>query len=147
MTIQAKIIPGYGAASGKNEDHRYPDRTLARQASYFEALGLDLAPYYLGTLNVDITPYSFKIGTPKHFFKQVAWSEFISPENFYFFDVSLAYQTKRYQGLIYMPDTETKEEHVQKSTTLELILPRITDLRYGQEILVTIDKEQLPLTK
>ncbi len=147
MTIQATIIPGYGAASGKNKDNRYPGGTIALQAPYFTVLGLDLSPYYLGTLNIDISPHSFEIKTPKHFFKQVAWSEFISPENFYFFDVSLEYKSGTYEGLIYMPDPETKEEHEQKPTTLELILPKIADLQYGDRVSVTIDPVQLLLTK
>ncbi|MEO0527473.1 MAG: hypothetical protein AAFZ89_09610 [Bacteroidota bacterium] len=145
MTIHAKIIPGYGAASGKNKDNRYPNGTIAEQAAYFKALGLDLSPYFLGTLNIDISPYSFELVKPKYFFEQIDWSEFISPENFYFFDVSLLYQTKTYKGLIYMPDPKTKEEHLQKTTTLELILPKIDGLVYGVDITVTIDPEQLKL--
>ncbi len=146
MTIPATIVPGYGAASGKNQDHRYPRGTIGLQTPYFQALGLDLSVYYPGTLNIDISPYSFEIGTPKHFFKQVAWSEFISPENFYFFDVSLEYLTKTYEGLVYMPDPETKEEHLQPPTTLELILPKIADLQYGDVISLTVAPTQILLT-
>ncbi|MGB5820040.1 MAG: hypothetical protein WBG90_11200 [Saonia sp.] len=143
MKINAKIIPGYGVASGKNKDNRYPKGTIAIQAEYFEERGLDLSGFFKGTLNIDISPNTFTIKNPKYFFEQVDWSNHIPPENFYFFDISLFHENQVYSGLIYMPDPKTKEEHVQQSTTLELILPKVDGLRYGEEVLVDIDQEQL----
>ncbi len=145
MRIEAKVIPGYGVASGKIKDSRYPKGTLAQQASYFKAKGLDLSPFYLGTLNVDVSPYNFTIKTPKHFYEQINWSEYIPPENFYFFDVVLFFENTAYQGLIYMPDPKTKTEHQQFKTTLELILPKIENLNYGGKVHLEIDVTQLAM--
>ncbi len=39
------VIPGYGAASGKNKDARYSKRTIEAQLEYFKQRGLDLSPY------------------------------------------------------------------------------------------------------
>ncbi len=143
MKIKAKVIPGYGAASGKNKDVRYSKGTIGTQLEHFKQRGLDLSPYFMGTLNVDISPYSYKIENPTFFFEQVDWSEHISPENFYFFDVVLTFNHKDYKGLVYMPDPETKEEHKQLSTTLELILPKIENLEYGAEVYLSLEDEQL----
>ncbi|MEK6153754.1 hypothetical protein WIW50_10865 [Flavobacteriaceae bacterium 3-367] len=145
--IQAKVIPGYGAASGKNQDQRYPKGTISVQAAFFEERGLDLSSFFKGTLNIDISPYTFEIKKPKHFFEQVDWSEHIPPENFYFFDISLFHKGTSYEGLIYMPDPKTKTEHVQQTTTLELVLPKVAGLEYGQEVSVGIDQGQLQLNK
>lgn len=145
--IQAKIIPGYGAASGKNNDQRYPKGTLRMQTAFFEERGLDLSAYFKGTLNIDISPFTFEIKEPKHYFDQVDWSEHIPPENFYFFDISLLHDGTEYEGLIYMPDPKTKTEHVQQTTTLELILPKVAGLQYGQQVSVMIDRGQLQLNK
>ena len=145
MRIDAKVIEGYGVASGKSGDSRYPKGTIKAQLSYFQKHGLDLSDYYMGTLNVDISPFSFKIKTPKHSFYQINWSPHIPPENFFFFDVSMTYDGNTYDGLIYMPDPSTKPEHVQKPNTLELILPKIPDIGYGCKVSLLISDSQLEI--
>ncbi len=143
--IQGKIIPGHGVASGKGKDPRYPKGTLRLQAPYFKERGLDLNVYYLGTLNVDIAPLSFRIGKGKYFFEGIAWSEHIPPENFYFFDTALVYKGKRYEGLIYMPDPETKVDHEQLATVLELILPPIEGISTNDLVGLEIDEKSLQI--
>ena len=86
MKIKAVVQQGHGVASGKANDVRYPKGTLHAQFDLFRTKGLDLSPYFLGTVNVDISPYHFKIKKPKYFFEDINWSAFIPPENFYFFD-------------------------------------------------------------
>jgi len=141
--VQGEIKSGYGVASGKRKDERYPEGTLKQQFKYFLDRGLDLSIYFMGTINLDISPNTYEIKTPKHFFKNIDWSDYIPPENFYFFDVSLYHINKTYQGLIYMPDPETKEDHVQKPNILELILPKINGLEYGHMVDIAIKKAQL----
>ncbi len=147
MKIKAKVIPGYGAASGKNKDPRYSKGTIASQLSHFKERGLDLSPYFPGTLNVNISPYNYAIKESKHFFEQVNWSEHISAENFYFFDITLLFDNNKYEGLVYMPDPKTKEEHKQSSSTLELILPKIENLNYGAQVDLVIEDSQLAIFK
>ena len=143
MRIKGKVSPGHGVASGKSGDARYPGGTLRAQFNYFKDRGLDLSPYYLGTINLDIAPLEFKIGQPKLFLKEVNWSGFIPPENFYFFDLEAFNGKDSYRGLIYMPDPETKVEHGQKNTVLELILPRINNLHYGDQLEIEVPEEQM----
>ena len=112
--VQGEIKSGHGVASGKGKDERYPEGTLRQQCKHFLERGLDLSTYFMGTVNVDISPYAYVLKRPKHFFKDINWSEHIPPENFYFFEVTLHFKNSTYEGLVYMPDPETKEDHLQK---------------------------------
>jgi len=143
IKLRGEIKSGYGVASGKLKDERYPEGTLKQQFKHFLERDLDLSEYFMGTINVDISPFSYEIREPKYFFKNINWSDYISPENFYFFDVSLRFEKIIYEGLIYMPDPETKEDHVQKPTILELLLPKIKGLEYGNIVDIEIKKNQL----
>ncbi|NAY93407.1 hypothetical protein GTQ34_15965 [Muricauda sp. JGD-17] len=147
MRVKGKVIPGYGVASGKGGDPRYHEGTLKLQYPHFKEKGLDLSPFYMGTLNVNIAPYRYQIIKPKLYFENIAWSDHIPPENFYFFDVSLHFKGKRFGGLVYMPDPQTKEDHLQKPTVLELILPKINGLHYGDNLYVNVPEEQLGLIR
>ena len=143
MRVEGKVIPGYGVASSQGKDARYPLGTIREQVKHFQQRGLDLSPFFMGTINVDIAPHSFSLGKPKHFFDGVNWSSHIPPENFYFFDVKLHYRNTSYEGFVYMPDPATKPEHMQKETVLELILPKIEDLAYDQLVELEVDRSQL----
>jgi len=143
--VRGEIRSGHGVASGKGKDERYPEGTLKQQFEHFLKKGLDLGNYFRGTINLDISPSSYQIKKPKYFFKNIDWSDYIPPENFYFFDVSLSFKDKTYDGLIYMPDPETKEDHVQIPNMLELILPKIKGLSYGHIVDVTVKKSQLEI--
>ena len=143
MKIKGVISPGHGVASGQSGDLRYPGGTLKLQLPYFRKKGLNLTPYFLGTINLDIAPNQFEIGTPKLFMEKIKWSEYIPPENFYFFDVVLYRDKEVYEGLIYMPDPETKVEHEQHASILELLLPKINGLSYGETVEIEIQDSQL----
>ncbi|WP_273567128.1 hypothetical protein [Maribacter halichondriae] len=143
--VRGEIKSGHGVASGKGKDERYPEGTLKLQFKHFLERGLDLSNYFMGTINLDISPCSYVIKKPKHFFKHIDWSDYIPPENFYFFDVTLHYKDKTYKGLVYMPDPETKADHVQIPNMLELILPKIKGLEYGDMIEIAIKTDQLDI--
>lgn len=145
MKIKGVISPGHGVASGQSGDLRYPGGTLKLQLPYFRKKGLNLTPYFLGTINLDIAPNQFEIGTPKLFMEKIKWSEYIPPENFYFFDVVLYRDKEVYEGLIYMPDPETKVEHEQNKSILELILAKIEGLDYGDIVEIEVPETQLKI--
>lgn len=44
-----------------------------------------------------------------------------------------------------MPDPATKAEHFQNPTILELLLPEIDGLKYGDAVIIDVDEEQLEL--
>ena len=143
MKIKGRVSRGYGVASGMAGDKRYPEGTLKKQLPYFKERGLDLSPYFLGTINLDIAPYIFEIKKPKTFLKRIHWSEYIPPENFYFFDLTLLLKGQTYQGLVYMPDPATKVEHEQKNSVLELILPKIHGLSSDDIVEIEVPGDQL----
>lgn len=147
MTVEGTVIPGHGVASGKSNDPRYMGGTIRMQVPYFKDRGLDLADYHMGTINVDISPFSFDIKQPKHYLEKIAWSEHIGPESFYFFDVRLTFLNANYEGLVYMPDPATKEEHHQKPTVLELLLPKVDGLEYDARVFMSLRDDQLELRK
>ena len=143
MKVKGRISQGHGVASGKAGDSRYPEGTLKQQFPHFKNRGLDLSPYFLGTINLDIAPHIYKILTPKLFLENVDWSDYIPPENFYFFDLKLHHQGQTFNGLIYMPDPKTKVEHEQKMSVLELILPKIEGLQYDDLVEIEVPSDQL----
>ena len=143
MSIKGIVIKGHGVASGKANDPRYPLGTLSAQIPFFIELGLDLQEFYQGTINLDISPLEYKIVEPYKFFKEILWSEYIPAENFYFFKLVLIHNKRRIGGLIYMPGPETKTEHHQNRSTLELILPKIENLNYGDSLNIEVPETQL----
>jgi hypothetical protein len=44
-----------------------------------------------------------------------------------------------------MPDPATKAEHFQNPTILELILPKIDGLNYGDTVIIEVDEKQIQL--
>ena len=46
-----------------------------------------------------------------------------------------------------MPDPATKAEHFQNPTILELILPKIDGLNYGDAVTIEVYDEQIELKK
>ncbi len=143
VRINGRVKPGYGVASGKGGDIRYPQGTLRIQSPFFKEKGLDLNQFFMGTINFDIAPYRFEIKQPKYYFENINWSDHIPAENFYFFDLFVYFKGQEYSGLIYMPDPKTKVEHEQQNSTLELILPKIHDLEYGDEAAIQVPEKQM----
>ena len=146
IKIQGTIVPGHGVASGKGNDPRYPQGTLAMQQPHFAERGLDIDQFHRGTVNVDISPACFTIKKGKYFFENIDWSAHIPPENFYFFDVTLIYEDQPYEGLIYMPDPATKTDHMQNPSVLEVMLfSKVPNLVYGKLVFLEVDDEQLTI--
>ena len=145
--VSGFVVQGHGVASGIGTDPRYPKGTLWQQAPYFSQAGLDMSGFYRGTINLDIRPFAFVILDPKHYFQAINWSPFIPPENFYFFELIAHYKDKVYEGLIYMPDPETKTDHPQDTQILELLLPKISGLNYGDHLKIQVPKDQLKFYK
>jgi CTP-dependent riboflavin kinase len=137
--ISAIIIQGYGVASGTGEDTRFPEGSIKMQMPHFRKRGLDLSTYYPGTLNLDISPYDFELGKPKYYFEGITWSKYMPPENFYFFDITLSFNSNIYHGLVYLPDPKTKVDHPQPDHMLEVLAPLIPGASYGKEINIELD--------
>lgn len=144
--VVARIVPGHRVASGLNANPRFPGGTLLMQAPHFRALGFDLAAYHQGTMNVSIAPYRYRVVKAPTTFRQVKWHPTDPAEDFSFFDVQLTRaDAPPVAGKIYYPHPDTKPMHFQQPDVLELLLPFVEGLKYGDEIQLRIPAEQMIL--
>lgn len=143
MQIPGIVKPGYGVASGKGGDSRFPQGTIAMQVPFFRELGLDLSGYFWGTLNISIHPHRYKVKNSKFTFRNVKWSPTEPAEDFSFFDCRILFGNTCYEGLIYYPHPETKPEHFQAADILEIIAPKIDGLNYGDKVRLECDRDQV----
>ena len=142
--VPARIVRGHQVASGLNGDPRFPGGTVRMQLPHFAARGLDLTPFYPGTLNVTIAPRHYRVIRPRHTFRAVQWHPTEPAEDFSFFDVRLLRADPHpVPGLIYYPHPDTKPEHFQQPDVLELLLPFVDGLAVATEIALQISTEQM----
>ena len=136
--VAGRVRRGHRVASGTG-DTPYPAGTIALQAPYFVARGLDLSGLHPATLNVDLAPVRWAPLRPVHTFAQVAWSELIEPETFSFLPARLRHAGREVTGWVYRPHPETKPGHHQPDTVIELLLPLVPGLGYGDDVQVGLD--------
>lgn len=141
--ISARVVQGHRVASGLNQNPRFPGGTLQMQQPHFEKLGLDLSVFYIGTINVRIAPFVYQVIQPKLTFRKVQWHPTEPDEDFSFFDVTVIRGDATEQGLIYYPHPETKPEHFQPADALELLMPFMPGLAYGDRIDILTNERQM----
>jgi len=146
IEIKGTVKRGYGVASGKAKDPRFPNGTIEMQIPFFQECGLDLSQYFPGTINISIAPHNYEIKQAKYTFKNIKWAANEPAEDFSFCDCVIFLSTDRSQlGLIYYPHPETKPEHFQTPDTLEIITFFIDDLKYGDNLIIAVDNQQINL--
>jgi hypothetical protein len=102
IQVKGVVRKGYGVASGRSEDPRFPQGTLEMQKSFFRERGLNLDDYFLGTINLSIAPYQYAIKKAKYTFKNVKWSPNEPAEDFSFFDCRILINPNiQFSGLLY----------------------------------------------
>ena len=141
-TVAGKIVSGHRVASGLTDNSPYPKGTIEMQTPHFLAQGIDLSPFYPGTLNVSIDPHRFELIPPRTL-SLIKWSPKHEPESFSFAPIQLEWQQQRYDGLIYYPHPETKINHFQKPSVLELLMPRINAIAYADEVILRASDNEL----
>jgi hypothetical protein len=130
------VVAGHGVASGRSGDRRFPGGTIAMQVPYFRERGIDLSGYWPGTLNVDLAPIAPSPVRPI-FDGRIAWHPGFD-ERFVLMPIELEFKGARYAGLWYYPHPETKTEHFQRPTVVELLLPWIEGLGVGDTVRVKV---------
>lgn len=138
IRVNGIVCPGHQVASGRAEDSPYPAGTLALQMPFFQKLGLNLSNYFLGTLNVSIAPYIFQLIQPDYTFPHVKWIEGYAAETFSFVACQLRFQQTWYDAWIYYPHPETKIDHFQDPSIVEIIAPEIDGIQYGDSVTLTL---------
>jgi hypothetical protein len=142
--VWARIVPGHRVASGLNANPLFPGGTIRMQAAAFLSRGLDLRGYHSGTLNVSVAPLQVCPVRARLKFRGLAWHPTEPAEDFSFFDVCFRREGEGpVAGLIYYPHPETKPTHFQQSDVLELLMPFVAGLSYGDLIELEVCREQL----
>lgn len=142
VTLPGAVVSGHQVASGKAQNSPYPKGTIEMQTPHFQALGIDLSPFYLGTLNVSIAPAVFTL-RPKITLPLVKWSTHHNPESFSFAPIQLTWQQQSFNGLIYYPCPETKINHFQDPSVLEILLPYIRGIAYREKVTLSASADEL----
>lgn len=106
------------------------------QQPFFLERGIDLSHYFSGTLNVDVAPHT-PIPEEPFFDGVIKWFRDIE-ERFILSRVVIQVSGRQYSGLWYYPHPETKPDHFQHDTVVELLLPWIDGLKVGSQILVRL---------
>lgn len=149
-SIPVKIIQGYGVASGKCKDPRFPQGSVALQLPFFEKNGLDTSSFYPGTLNLDLSPYSYKLLNPTFQFNRVKWTPYLPAENFSFFSCQLnlseVHGDQHYTCYVYWPHPSTKPDFHQPRSVLEVIAPFIPNLDYGKRLILSSKNDVISFT-
>lgn len=139
--VHGRIVEGYRVASGPSAD--YPYGALNRQRPLFASRGLDLSNYFNGTLNIDIRPHTFKLVNPEFTFYHVEWTDLHPPEHFSFSRCKVVFRGIEYDGWVYHPHPETKLRHFQNPSLLEVIAMPIPEVRYGEELEVLVNPQEI----
>ena len=139
--VDGIVVRGHRVASGLAADTPYKAGTIELQIPHFARLGVDLSEYHPATVNVDIRPYHFRIGSTATCLRYVKWADEHPPESFSFSPCRLVYHETEYEAMIYYPHPETKKKHHQSDETLEIIAPLIPGLKYGSKVAVVVGNE------
>ena len=144
----AVLLKGHGVASGQAlssgavQTTPYPQGTIAMQSPFFSELGLDLSPYWPGTLNLSLAPSELHLSHPDFCFRNLEWTHLHPPETFSFWRIRLRFVGNNdltFPGLVYWPHPETKARHWQNQSTLEILAPYISHLSLGQTVELGVD--------
>lgn len=141
--VNGVLQSGHRVASGLSECSPYSAGTIALQTPYFKKLGLDLSIYYPGTLNVSVAPLSFKLKQADIAFKNILWAEGFPSENFSFVRCNIIYKEQRYPALVYYPHPETKVQHFQSDSLIEVLCEKIKGVSYGDSVIIEYDKSKI----
>ena len=139
--VHGKLAQGYRVASGPSAD--YPYGALDRQRPLFAARGLDLSATFNGSLNVDISPRTFKMMKPQYTFPLVEWTDLHPPETFSFSRCKVLFRNVEYDGWVYYPHPETKRRNFQNPSLVEVIATAIPGIRYGDELDLMLNPDEI----
>ena len=143
-SLHGILLQGYRVASGPSKD--YPYGALDKQRPLFKSRGLDLSDYFNGTLNIDIRPHIFRLIKAEFTFQHVEWTDLHPPEPFSFSRCKVIYGNIEYKGWVYYPHPETKLRHFQNPSLLEVIATPIAEIKYGDEVQVLVNPDEIEVT-
>jgi hypothetical protein len=134
IIVDGVVQSGHGVASGQSATSPYPAGTIAMQTPYFKARGLDLSAYYPGTINVSIAPHFLDLEVPAHTFADVTWASGFGAETFSFSPCFLRHDGSLFNAMVYYPHPETKIDHLQDRSIVEILAPKLEGIAPGVAI-------------
>ncbi len=137
------LMQGHQVASRPSA--AYPYSSLEKQKPYFKDRGLDLSPYFNGTLNISIAPLEFEMTSPEFTFPLVEWTDLHPPETFSFSRCKVRFEGKEYEGWVYYPHPETKKTHFQNPSLIEVITYEVVGIKYGDSIVVEVNPHEITI--
>ncbi|HRK88221.1 MAG TPA: hypothetical protein PK152_03720, partial [Anaerolineales bacterium] len=140
-TLPGILVRGHQVASRPSAD--YPYSTLEKQKPYFKRLGLDLGKYFNGTLNISISPLTYEMSAPEFTFPLVEWTDLHPPETFSFSRCKVRFRERVYEGWVYYPHPETKRNHFQDASLIEVIADEIEGIRYGDALEIVVNLREI----
>ena len=151
--VRCRLVAGHGVASGRAATSPYPAGTIHLQAPYFAARGIDLSPFFAGTLNLEAARGHWRLRDPDARIEALEWTDRHPPETFSFWHCRLrvpaaaggAVGSAGLAALIYYPHPETKRAHHQAPSCLELLAPWIPGLHPGAELELGVDTRRCRL--
>jgi len=151
LWCEGRLVAGYGVASGQAADSPYPAGTIALQRTLFQARGIDLSPFFSGTLNLEFSPGEWRLSQPDHRVEQLVWTDRHPPETFSFWHCRLrrcnAGGDQPLPALIYYPHPETKRAHHQRHSVLELLAPALGAVSCGDAFAIELDPRRCRLVQ
>ena len=146
IKVTGIVVEGHGVASGRSETSPYTGGSLIRQLPYFEKLNIPLSDYFLGTINIDISPRSMELIACDYEARQTAWTNLIPPEDFFFSHCQISSKQKTFEGMVYYPSPKTKVENFHNPNNVEILAPRIDSINTGGEVTLLLNSDHCSLT-
>ncbi len=147
LGLPGVVVTGYGVASGRNPDSPFPKGSIELQIPVFKSLGLDLDWVYPGTLNVSVAPKRLRIVRPWRFYADVEWTTNWHPEHFSFSPCVVDHQDVSYRGVIYYPHVETRTDHFQEPSVVEVLAGHIPGIEVGSKVVLWVDTTQVTVER
>jgi hypothetical protein len=146
IILKGRLRKGYRVASGPSK--AYPEYgSIEKQKPYFKTLGLNLSHIFNGTLNISIHPYEFEMKKPEYKFKKVKWTGLTNAEDFSFSRCKIKFRGREYNGWVYYPHPETKKDHFQSKSTVEVLAPFIEGIKYGNTVEISFNSVEIKTVK
>lgn len=143
--VSGILQAGHQVASGIAPDSPYEKGTIEMQLPFFRDRGLDLSPYFWGTLNVNLAPKVWQLVKPQYTLPNIKWHPDYPAEDFSFTPCQVSYQNQTYSGLVYYPHPETKIGHFQDPSVIEIIALPIPEIKYGDRVVLAFNPQEIAI--
>ena len=143
--VKGIVQQGYQVASGQGSESPYPYGTIEKQIPFFQSFGLDLRPFFRGTLNISLAPHQWKMINPQYTFRDIQWTDLHPPETFSFSACRVFFKKVGYESWIYYPHPATKVRHFQNPSVVEIIAPPIEGISNHDAVALEYNSKEISL--